>query len=360
MVSGLSALVVAAVVAVLIQQQGLRSALAEWTGVAAPGGIWRLATILLVLTNLKVMPLGWHVGSPRRGRAASLTEQFRFFRGLIYQVYFQPTPIPPHALFQPVITSSRTVLLEIDYNLHKSNSTYFANLDISRTHLYFALFRNGIRKDSPRFFGGRGDAVEKRLDSSTWYGIGTGHAVILGAVSCSFRREIAPYQRYEMWTRILAWDRKWLYMVTHIVQPGVARPAAYTLQPWKRGSVTPAQGSDMDKTQREKLKAAVLATCLSKYVIKKNRRTVSPEVALMRCDMLPPKPEGWAFQDRSSAEKMSVEDAVLPTPITEADWNWDTIEAERLRGLRLAESITILDALHDEFDGGSHGVLGIF
>jgi hypothetical protein len=34
---------------------------------------------------------------------------------------------------------------EMDYNFHKSNSTYFTDLDIARTHLATAILRKGIR-----------------------------------------------------------------------------------------------------------------------------------------------------------------------------------------------------------------------
>jgi hypothetical protein len=36
-------------------------------------------------------------------------------------------------------------MAETDYNFHKSNSTYFTDLDIARTHLATAILRKGIR-----------------------------------------------------------------------------------------------------------------------------------------------------------------------------------------------------------------------
>ena len=51
--------------------------------------------------------------------------------------------------------------------------------------------------------------------------------IMLGAVHCSFRREIPPYAGYEMWSRMLAWDRKWIYIVTHFVPEGVAKPTEW-------------------------------------------------------------------------------------------------------------------------------------
>jgi hypothetical protein len=132
--------------------------------------------------------------------------QLRFFRAIFYQLYLQPTQIPPHALFQPVITSTRTPILEMDYNLHKSNSTYFSDMDISRTHLFTAIIRNGIKKNS-RLYGAKKSAVADAVGATD--GSRGRHLVALGGISCLFKKEILPYKKYEMWTRVLCWDRKW-------------------------------------------------------------------------------------------------------------------------------------------------------
>ena len=71
----------------------------------------------------------------------------------------------------------------------ESNSTYFQDVDIARTHLICTLFSTGI--EQARKSKGQGIL-----------------GAALGAVSCSFRKEINPFERYEMWTRVLSWDRK--------------------------------------------------------------------------------------------------------------------------------------------------------
>lgn len=73
----------------------------------------------------------------------------------------------------------------------ESNSTYFQDVDIARTHLICTLFSAGI--EQARKSKGQGIL-----------------GAALGAVSCSFRKEINPFERYEMWTRVLSWDRKWV------------------------------------------------------------------------------------------------------------------------------------------------------
>ncbi|KAH8631978.1 hypothetical protein IG631_13661 [Alternaria alternata] len=321
-----SIVVAGASIAALVSQPALRgnlmAMLAKWTGYNAPGGVWRIAAILLALANLKNLPFVWHL-------------------------YLQPTPIPPHALFQPIITSTRTTLLETDYNMHKSNSTYFSDMDISRTHLFTALIRNGIRKNS-RLYGAKKNAVAGAVGATE--GTRGKHMIALGGISCLFKKEILPYKKYEMWTRLLCWDRKWFYLVTHLVKPGVGQPESWTLQPWKKSK----SNKDVDP---EKLKGAVYATAIAKYVIKRGRITVPPEQALIDADMVPMKPEGWVYQGQVPEEYEANGD-VLPKAVEAKDWNWDVIEAERLRGLKVAENFAAMDGMHDFFDGGKDGVLG--
>lgn len=60
-----SVVVAGASVAALALQPTMRSTLiatlAKWTGYNAPGGLWRMAAILLALANLKNLPFVWHV-----------------------------------------------------------------------------------------------------------------------------------------------------------------------------------------------------------------------------------------------------------------------------------------------------------
>jgi hypothetical protein len=261
------------------------------------------------------------------------------------QLYFQPTPIPPHALFQPMITSTRTSLLETDYNLHKSNSTYFSDMDISRTALFTAIIRNGIKKNS-RLYGAKKSAVAGAVGATE--GTRGGHLIALGGISCLFKREIKPYAKYEMWTRVLCWDRKWFYLITHLVKPGVGKPSSWSLQPWRK-----TKSSEVEK---EKLMGAVYASAIAKYVVKRGRITVPPEQALADADMVPVKPEGWVYQGEKEANGAA--DEVLPKPVKAEEWNWDVIEKERLRGLEVAQKFAEMDGMHEYFDGGKDGALG--
>lgn len=235
--------------------------------------------------------------------------------------------------------------MEIDYNMHKSNSTYFADMDISRTHLFTAIIRNAIRK-SKQSWPGATDGTGANKDQA--------YMIALGGIACNFKKEILPYKKFEMWTRLLTWDRKWFYLVTHLVKPGVGKPPKFSLQPWRKGKSV--AGSDVDA---EKLKGAVYAIAIAKYVIKKGRITIPPEQALFDADMVPLKPEGWVYSGDEAANGSANGNVEHVLPQTDGEeWNWDTIEKERRRGLRFAEAFQGLDGLHEVFDGGKEGVLG--
>jgi hypothetical protein len=65
MAQTVSIVVAGASMAALASQPALRgnltAMLAKWTGYNAPGGVWRIAAILLALANLKNLPFVWHV-----------------------------------------------------------------------------------------------------------------------------------------------------------------------------------------------------------------------------------------------------------------------------------------------------------
>ena len=55
-------------------------------------------------------------------------------------------------------------------------------------------------------------------------------SVALGGTSCVFKREIKPLQRYEVWSRVLTWDAKWLVLVTYFVKAGTHKNVMRSLQ----------------------------------------------------------------------------------------------------------------------------------
>lgn len=185
----------------------------------------------------------------------------------------------------------------------------------------------------------------------------------LGAVFCSFRREIAPLQGYEMWSRVLAWDRKWLYIVTHFVVKGKVRPTR-----WDGRRAGPTRGRVQDRRSGapvEDWSKYVFATAVSKYVFKLGRFTVHPALVLEAGGLLPERPgEGWRGGEAGTGtpddlgelgEKDGDDDDA-----DDAEWDWRRVERERRRGMEYAEHFAALDGTNSLFDGGEDGAIGHF
>jgi hypothetical protein len=238
-------------------------------------------------------------------------------------------------VFLPSITSTYAPLFECDYNLHKSNSTYFTDLDASRSYLLSALCYDGLV------------TVDRELAAEGKKGI---LAAIIGSVTTSFKKEIRIFQEYEVWSRILTWDRKWLYIVTHFVQKGSAKPAGYLTA---KSSRPDSKSSIGEESECRSSQPVIFATSISKYVFKKGRFTIPPERLL--------RASGLLGQDKKGEEKRGAR----PTDVQERTSDSglpEDIESERLKGMIYAESWNQLDSLHEELlkqDELINGVLAI-
>ncbi|CRK48685.1 hypothetical protein BN1723_008132, partial [Verticillium longisporum] len=171
-----------------------------WSGSAAywPAATsflsWRNLAVLFAVANLKSLPFMWFL---------------RFLRAFVRRLTDRAPNkhLSPRCLFLPAISGTWSPALECDYNLHKSNSTYFTDMDMSRGNFSLVLFSKPFNPiPGPKHF-----------------------TMILGGTTCIWRREIKPYQAYELWTRIISWDDKWLYVVTHFVRASKFKPAKYII-----------------------------------------------------------------------------------------------------------------------------------
>lgn len=177
----------------------------------------------------------------------------------------------------------------------------------------------------------------------------------LGAVSCSFKRELKPYESYELWTRVLSWDEKWIYIVTHFVRKGAVMPRKYTLYPEQNaGAEEIKRRGSADSVESMDGNEAVVATALSKCVFKQGRRTVSPAFMLKQSGFLPvkslddvlPTAEPPMDSCTSSDSGIDVKDG---EDHEESELEW--VEKERLRGMRVAFTLSnkAQKDLEDEF-----------
>ncbi|SCU92270.1 LAMI_0E09560g1_1 [Lachancea mirantina] len=118
---------------------------------------------------------------------------------------------------------------ECDFYMHKSNSTYFEEMDISRGDLMTTIFQ--------KLF----------LTSKRW------PYVPVANVFTNFLKEIKPFQRYEVRSCILCWDEKWIYVLSRFLI--------------NNGSQLASLG-------------------ITKYVLKDGRKTIAPKDALEICGLL--------------------------------------------------------------------------
>ena len=218
--------------------------------------------------------------------------------------------LSPDCLFLAAVHRTRSPLSECDYNIHKSNSTYFSDMDISRGNLSLLLFSQRLSYRS--------------TDNTA--------LMILSGVQCVFRKEIKPYEPYEVWSRILSWDEKWIYIVTHFVPRNTCRPTRFYLQ----GRGTPREHAPSERPGANchvPGTKKVFASAVSRYVFKQGRKTYPPQKMLVECGLLPPNPEPLA-----SAE---------PDPCR---MRWKAIEERRRKDLGIAQLQLGWDAVHDCFE----------
>jgi len=312
--------------------------------------IWRLLVVLLLLGNIKNIPFIWHM---------RIVNAFRF----CCKSQRPKVAVTHEQLFRPLITTTHAPLMEIDFNLHKTNSSYFSDIDIARTHLVCTLFSTGIEHM-------RGGTSAITGAKRPIFGLA------LGAVSCSFKRELKPYESYELWTRVLSWDEKWIYIVTHFVRKGAVMPKKYTLYPQQNSAEQDNikrrdSASSIDSMDGNE---AVVATALSKCVFKQGRRTVSPALMLKQSGLLPTKSldDTLATEiEPISLESCSSSDSGIDVGDSKEESDLDRIERERQRGMRVAFTLAnqAQNALEMEFTAenealGRHsdgtGITGVF
>ncbi|KFG85903.1 capsule polysaccharide biosynthesis protein [Metarhizium anisopliae] len=299
-----------------------------------PGSYSRiLATVLLAL-NWKSLPFAWNV---------------RIWHAMILHLFVREFHAhTPDKLFHPIISESHASIGEIDYRLHKSNSTYLADLDISRSHLVSHLVARAGH------LAARNAKTRLVMDPSNPSKPARGSFNIgIGGVHCSFKREIKPFQKYEMWSRILSWDRKWLYIATHFVEKGAVLPRSWDVHNCGRTRSSPGKPQDWEKK--------IFATAVTSYVFKLGRLTIHPAIMLGASGLLPERPGGWTLADNGgSSTPGDIVSADELGDVQTSEWTWERTEKERRRGLEYARHFAAMDDLHGWFDGGEDGALGRF
>ncbi|RAK98490.1 uncharacterized protein BO80DRAFT_466932 [Aspergillus ibericus CBS 121593] len=255
---------------------------------------WKAAAICFALLNLKTVPMVWHIRVYR----------YFFKHGYLITPAVEQPARPCTEVLEPVSIFSRAPIMELDFNMHKSNSTYFSDLDVSRT----ALMSNIVVKGAA--------LLEKRLHAQGKKGF---LGFILGSVYTSFKREIPAYTKYEVKSHVASFDQKWIYIVTYFLKPSKS----------KKGQDDP-----------EVLKKRLYAVSISKYVLKKGRYTVPPKDAFEAAGYTP-----FLFETEANGHATGVNghvngDAVQRKETADGTSDeWERLKAEIDRGLTVVEPI---------------------
>ena len=262
---------------------------------------------------------------------------------MLFRWRLNKTPIPPSTLknltiFQPTIWKSSTPLGELDFLGHKSNATYLTDFDAARVYHLSSVLRVGLHKWS------NGQSGLLAL------------LPVLGGVECSFRRSIKPGQRYDIVTRIIGWDQKWCFVVSHFVKEGVFRPRAFSDQgkgvkvkkEVRDGNGDLEKGNSGESESDGDGKDAVLAVVMGKMVFKNGRKTIPPAEVLGECGLVPAIEEGASFGWRTVGKPVDdagAGDGSEPrvNAIDQQMVIAKAIEERRLWGLEVAQSINSLD-----------------
>lgn len=157
---------------------------------------------------------------------------FRFYwqvlQHLVFPMFLKSYIHKPTTPFETQTINTYNSPFECDGYFHKSNSTYFEELDISRLYTMATILQ--------QFF------LNFKTESGKWA------YVPVANVFSSFKREIKPYQRYSVKSRVIGWDSKWIFVLSKFVSG-------------KDGQV-------------------LHATSVTKYVLKDGRKTIRPVEAL--------------------------------------------------------------------------------
>jgi acyl-CoA thioesterase FadM len=120
----------------------------------------------------------------------------------LFLLLFKLIGLPRRGLFDESRVAFRVLPTDCDINFHMNNGRYLSFMDLGRVHLLKQL--RAIRT-----------MYRKR-----WM-------PVLAAADINFIRQLAPFQKFDLVTRIVTWDEKYCYMEQRFESEGALCAHAY-------------------------------------------------------------------------------------------------------------------------------------
>lgn len=167
----------------------------------------------------------------------------RFYHRIVQNIIFKTNVKHNAKILQshPLGAMAQTKLttyaspFECDLYLHKNNATYFTELDISRGDLMTKIFQK-------MFVESKNPLTPK----------GSWPYLPVANVFTNFLKQINPFEKYNVYSSVICWDDKWIYVLSRFTK-------------------------NNDKV--------LCSISLTKYVFKNGRKTINPRDALIYCGL---------------------------------------------------------------------------
>lgn len=102
---------------------------------------------------------------------------------------------PPLAPLGTSVLTFRVWPNDLDVNIHMNNGRFLSVMDLGRFDLSFRT------------------RLGRAMLRNRW-------TPLVGGLSMRYRRSLAPFERYELHTRLLGWDAKWFFLEQRFLKKG--------------------------------------------------------------------------------------------------------------------------------------------
>lgn len=204
--------------------------------------VWQILALLFALSSYKSLPLAYYVRFYGTIMKTLIFPKHRYRRLKKNTFGISTEQQGQLAIFTSIASDDYVSPLEYDMFLHKSNSSYFIDLDIARTKLLCLVLQTGFYSYMDNDY----KDYKRRLVFHVPY-------TPVAEVECLFKKELKLFEKYQVVSRIGAWDDKWVYVISKFV-----------------------------KTKDKR----IVAIAITRYVFKLGRVTIPPEVMIKRSGLL--------------------------------------------------------------------------